>query len=104
MRHRVTQKKSEMTEREGEDGHARVRRQLNLFPRVCLRDAQQPLSENGQARFMRGEIIRQITDSGQITDGISVAPASVHTDDRSNLSPSTYLTTIAQRSSGRGSP
>lgn len=70
--------------------------QLNLFPRVCLRDAQQPLSENGQARFMRGEIIRQITGSDQITNGISVAPASVYTDDRSNLSPSTYLTTIAQ--------
>lgn len=41
---------------------------------------------------MRGEIIRQITGSGQITNGISVAPASVYTDDRSNLSPSTYLT------------
>lgn len=72
MRHMVTQKKGEMTGKGREDGEDGRAQQLNLFPGVCLRDAQRPLSENGQTRFMRGEIIRQIT--GRITNGISVAP------------------------------
>lgn len=94
MRHGVTQEKNETKGRKREDGtHAW---HLICFLGCC---AMQPLSENGQRRFMRAEIIRRITGSGQITDGISVAPLP-YMEDRSNLSPSTYLTTIALSESG----
>lgn len=61
-----------------------------------------PLSGNGQTRFMRGEIIRRITGSGQITE-IRVAPLP-YMEDGSNLSPSTYLTTIAPYSRATARP
>lgn len=68
---------------------------LNLFPRV-LRDA---AIKREWAERIYAYRDYPITGIGQIVDGISVAPLP-YMEDRSNLSPSTYLTTIAPCSRG----